>query len=123
MEDENNDQASVNPPFLTDGDTRAAFLQLSQYITTQEQAATTQAQDMTTQANWEVVPWAHQQVSTMASLLRDFTRMNPSRFYGSMVEEYPQDSIHEINKILYGMGLTTSTKPGFAINQLKDVSQ
>ena len=53
---------------------------MCQAITTQSQAATTQAQAMTAQANWEVVPRGHQQVATMASPLRDFTRLNPPYF-------------------------------------------
>ena len=39
----NDDQALVNPPPLTDGDLREAFLQMDQDITTQSQAVTTQA--------------------------------------------------------------------------------
>ena len=56
---------------------------------------------MTSQANWKVVPRAHQKVATMDSRLRDFTRMNPHTFYGSKVEEDPQEFIDEIYKILY----------------------
>ncbi|TMX03162.1 hypothetical protein EJD97_017964 [Solanum chilense] len=72
-------------------------------IITQAQAASTQAQAMTTQANREVVPRAHQKVATMDSHLRDFTQMNPHTFYGSKVEEDPQEFIDEIYKILYAM--------------------
>ena len=61
-----------------------------------------------TYANWEVVPQAHQQVSTMTSHLRDFTRMNPTTSYGFKVEEEPQEFIDEIYKILYVMGFSTS---------------
>ena len=38
----NDDQDSVNPPLLMDGDRRETFLEISQDITTQEQAMTTQ---------------------------------------------------------------------------------
>ena len=86
------------------------------------QAVTTQAQSMKTQANREIVPWPNQQVGTIASLLRDFTRMNPHTLYGSKVEEDPQEFIDEIYKILYSMGLTTSEKAELATYQLKDVS-
>ena len=73
----NDDQAPVNPPPLTDGDIRVAFLQMDQAITTQAQTFTTQDQAMMTKANREVVPQANQHVGTVASRLRDITRMNP----------------------------------------------
>ena len=66
---------------------------MAQAITTQVQAATTQSQAMTTQANGEVVPCPHQQVTTMASRLRDITRIDPPSFYGSKVDEDPQEFI------------------------------
>ncbi|WP_353805582.1 hypothetical protein, partial [Acinetobacter baumannii] len=86
-------QALVNPPPFTDQAIMDAPFQMAQANTTQVQAATTQSQAMMTQANWEVVPRAHQQVATMASRLRDFTRMNPPTFYVSKVEEDPQEFI------------------------------
>ena len=52
----NDDQAPVNPPPLTDGDIRVAFLQLAQAITTQAQPVTTDAQAMKAQANGGVRP-------------------------------------------------------------------
>ena len=48
---------------------------------------------MTAQDNRDVVPRAHQQVATMDSHLRDFTRMNPPTFDGSKVEKDPQEFI------------------------------
>ena len=99
-----------------DGDIRDALIQLAQ-------DATVQAQAMTAQATWDFAPCPHQQVTTMASHLRDFTRMNPPTFYGSKVEEDPQEFIDEIYKILYAMGLTTSEKAKLATYQLKDVAQ
>ncbi|TMX05708.1 hypothetical protein EJD97_006916, partial [Solanum chilense] len=86
------DQVPANPPSMVDGDIRAAFLQMDKAITTQEQAITTQPQAMTAIANQEVVPRGNQ-VRTPASRLRDFIRMNPLTFYGSKVEEYPQEFI------------------------------
>ena len=74
---------------MTDGNIRATFLQMAQDITTQSQAITTQVQAMTPQANLEVVPPRNQHVISMASRLRDFTRMNPPTFYGSKVKEDP----------------------------------
>lgn len=80
---------------MADVDVREAFLQMDQAITTQAQVITTQAQAMTTQAYREVVPRGHQQVSTMASHLRDFTKINPPTLYRSKLEIYPQEFIHE----------------------------
>ncbi|TMX05102.1 hypothetical protein EJD97_002457 [Solanum chilense] len=80
-------QALVNPPPLTNGDKTTALFQMAQTISTQAQASTTQAQDMNTQDNKEVVPQANQYIGTMASHLRDSTRMNPPTFFGSKFEE------------------------------------
>ncbi|TMW82705.1 hypothetical protein EJD97_005261 [Solanum chilense] len=77
--DVNDDQDPVDPP-LMDGAIRYAFFQMPRSITTQAQAATTQAQAMTVEDNWEVIPRATQQVITMPSRLRDFTRMNSPYF-------------------------------------------
>ena len=96
---------------------------MSQSITTQAQDATTQAQAMTAQANREVVPRVNQQLSTMASRLRDFTRLNPPTFYGFKVKEYSQEFIDEVYKILYAIGFTTRDKVELATYQLKDVAQ
>ena len=63
------------------------------------------------QANRKVVP----RVGTIASHLRDFTRMNRLTFYGSKDEEYHQEFIDEIYKILYAIRLTTSDKDGFPL--------
>ena len=72
-------------PYLADGGIRDALLQIPQAITTQAQTISTQAQAIMDQANRKVVP----RVGTIASHLRDFTRMNHLTFYGSKVEEYP----------------------------------
>ena len=42
---------------------------------------------MTTQVNLSMVPWVNVVESTMMSRLRDFLRMNPPIFLGSMVGE------------------------------------
>ncbi|TMX03215.1 hypothetical protein EJD97_017548, partial [Solanum chilense] len=119
----NDDQAPSNLLALSDGDIRAAFLQMAQAITTQAQVVTTQAQAMMTQANQEMVPRGFKNVSPMASRLREFTRVNPPTFCGSKVEEDPQEFIDEVYKILYAMGLTTSEKAELSTYQLKDVAQ
>ena len=96
---------------------------MTQAITTQDQVATLQAQFMTAQANREVVPRANKQVSTMASRLRDFTWMNPPTFYGSRVDEYPQEFIDDVWNILFSMGLSTSEKAEIDTNHVKDVAK
>ena len=78
---------------------------------------------MTAQANRKVVPYHHQQVTMMASCLRDFTRMKSSTFYWSKVEEESKEFIDEFYKILYALGLTTSKKAKLSTYQLKDVAQ
>ena len=99
-------QALANPLPMTEAEMRGIVSQMAQAITTQAQAVTVQAQDMTAQANREIVPRPHQQVTTMASYLRDFTRMNPPTFYSSKVDEYPQEFVNEIYMILYAMGVS-----------------
>ena len=74
------------------------------------------------QVNWEVVPRPHQQVTTMISRQRNFTRMNSPTFYGSKVDEYPQEFVGEVPKILGVMGFSTIEKIELAIYQIKDVA-
>lgn len=59
----------------------------------------------------------------MASRLRDFTMMNPRNFYGSNVEEDPQEFIDETDKTLYAIEYTTSEKAELSTYQLKDITQ
>ena len=49
--------------------------------------------------------------------------MNPPIFYGSKVDEEPQELIGEVSKIVMAMGLSTSDKAELATRQLKDVAQ
>ena len=59
----------------------------------------------------------------MASRLRDFTLINIPTFYGSKVEEVPQEFIDEVYMILLAMGLYTSDKAELSTYQLRDVNQ
>ena len=59
----------------------------------------------------------------MASCLRDFTRVNPPTFYGSKVNEDPQEFLDEVYKIQYVMGVSLSEKVELASYELKDVAQ
>ena len=58
----------------------------------------------------------------MARHLRDFTRMNPPMYFGSKVDEYPQDFHDEVYKILFYMGVITTEKAKLAAYQLEDVA-
>ena len=81
-------------------------------MTTQAQTVSTQAKEMTTQENWEVRPYVQQNASTMASRLRDFTRMNLSK-----VNEDPQ------NFLDVAMGVSSNEKAELASFQLEEVTE
>ena len=59
----------------------------------------------------------------MASRQSDFTRMNPPTFYGSKIDEEPQQFVDEVSKIILAMGLSIREKAEFVTYQLKDVAQ
>ena len=77
-----NDQVPVNPPAMTDGEVRAALFQMNQTIMSQ--------------ANRKVVPRENPHASTMASRLRDFTRMNPPMYFRSKVDDFTQVFLDEV---------------------------
>ena len=77
---------------------------------------------MMTQVNQEIRPRVPHYTSTLASCLRDFTRMNPPMFYGSRMDEDPQNFLDEICKILLAMGVTMGEKADLAAYQLKNVA-
>ena len=49
--------------------------------------------------------------------------MKPPTLYGPNVDEYPQEFISEVSKILLSIGLSTSEKDKLATYQLKDLAQ
>ncbi|MDV3192344.1 MAG: hypothetical protein Q8853_02825, partial [Candidatus Phytoplasma australasiaticum] len=51
---------------------------------------------------------------TLASQVRDFMRMNPPEFHGSMVSKDPQEFIDEVYKILSIMGVNPEDKAKLA---------
>ena len=61
--------------------------------------------------------------STMASCLRDLTRMNPPMLFGSKVNEYPQEFLDEVYKIVYAMGVSSNEKIELVAYQPKNVAQ
>ena len=99
-EDANAEQAPNNNPPMKEADMRDILAQITQDMTTQPQAPTDQIQAMTAKDNRDIPSLPHQQVTTMAFRLRDFTRMNPPTLYGSKVDEDPQEFIDEVYKIL-----------------------
>ena len=113
----------VNYPVITDNEVRTTFLNLFQAMTTQDQVLTTQIQAITTQENREVSPYVNQNSSTMASRVRDFTRINPPIFFESKVNEDPQNILGEVCKILYAIEVSSNVKSKIDSYKLKDVSQ
>ena len=60
--------------------------------------------------------------SSTASRIRDFTRMNPPRLFGSKMEEDLQWFIDEVLKVLDSMGFSSQEKAELAAYQVKDVA-
>lgn len=60
---------------------------------------------------------------TLASTVRDFMRMNRTKFHGSKVDEDPQEFIDEVYKVLAIMGVRSEEKAELTAYQLKGVAQ
>ena len=65
-------------------------------MTSQYNAVNSQVEAMLAQMNREVGPGVPQQAKSMASRLRDFSRMNLPMFFGSKSDEDPQDFLDEV---------------------------
>ena len=94
---------------MTNSEFRDALMNLTQLMTAQAQVVNNH---FVAQANqgFESQP----NVSTPASRIRDFMRMNPPTIYGTKVEEDPQGFIDEVSKVVDSMGVTSREKAEFA---------
>ena len=88
-----------------------------------DQAISVQAQTIMAQPTREGAPRENMYAITMASRLRDFTRMNPLVYYGSKTNEDPQEFEDEFYKILCAIGVSEEEKAELAAYKLKDVTQ
>ena len=77
------DPVPLGPPPMTYGDMREAFLTLAKTMTSKANVITFKVQDMTAQVNREIEPRLPKHANTVASRLRDLTRMNPPIFFRS----------------------------------------
>lgn len=68
---------------IKDGEIRSSFLNFVEAMTSKANDLTSQVQAMKTYVNREVGPRITQDARTMASRVRDFTRMNPLMFLWS----------------------------------------
>lgn len=79
-------QAPVDPSAMSNDEVKSTFQML--------------AHPLEAQANSYIGHHVNPNMSTVASRLRDFGRMNPHEFLGSKVEEDPQRFIDEVSKYL-----------------------
>lgn len=76
---------------MKDGEILSAFQSFSQAITTQGHSVTIQFQAIMSLENKEFGARVHQNVGTMSSRLRGFTKMKSLIFFGSKFNEDPNN--------------------------------
>uniref|UniRef100_M1DU93 Gag-pol protein n=1 Tax=Solanum tuberosum TaxID=4113 RepID=M1DU93_SOLTU len=108
-------QVPVDPPAMTNEEVRSALYMMAQ-------AVSTQAQAMTVQENRGLEANVNPNVSTKASCLRDFVRMNTLIFLRSKVGDDPQVFFDEVYKIINAMGVTSIEKAELVAYQLNDIA-
>ena len=103
---------------MTKAELKDALINLTQLMTAQAQVVNNH---FVAQANqgFESQP----NVSTPASRIRDFMRMNPPMFHCSKVDEYPLVYIDYVVKVVDAMCVTPREKVEIAAYELKDVAQ
>lgn len=88
----------VKPVALPDREVREQIVQMVQAITTH-------AHDIIAQATSEGACRENPHASTMASRLRDLTRMNPPIYYHTKTNKDPNEFVDDIHKILSSMSV------------------
>ena len=68
------------------------------------------AQGVNTQVNLSMVPRVNVVDNNMTSRLRDFVRLKPPIFLGSMVGEDPQEFLDGVYKVLSSIRVTSKEK-------------
>ena len=102
-------EVSIIPPYMINKDIRGALLYLDGA--------------MTTQVNNDLGPVMDSLVSTLTSRLRDFVRINPSTFIGTMLGEDPQEFLDGLYKLLSDMVVNFMEKAEFDSQELREVAQ
>lgn len=85
------------------------------------QDITTQAQPIVTQAYWKIFPHETKHASTIASRVRDFTRVDPPKHFE--LNEEPQYLLDEVYMILFAIRVSTMEKALLVTYQLKEVAR
>ena len=83
----------------------------------------TLARAFMTQENRDVGPRINDLENTLATMLRDFLRMNPPTFLRSKVGDDPQAFLDDVYKIVHAIWVTSREKEELVSYQLKGVSQ
>ena len=92
-ENANVDKAPANPTPMMEAEMRNILAQMDKEMPSQAQAATVQAQSMMAQANRDTALHSHQQVTSMTSRVRDFSRKNPPTLYDLRLMNTPKNSL------------------------------